>query len=101
MKGSRTTHADHKFSITMHSDDLAVINCLRALSKYSQKTGNNNIPWSRTTDRDWERNAHEVTFHFSDPTYREGFVSEVKRLLSQNLWKEVHRSDNNPAKRAR
>ena len=43
--GTMTTHADHKFSITMFSNDLAVVNCLRSLSKFSQKTGNNNIPW--------------------------------------------------------
>lgn len=71
MKGATTAHADHKFSITVQSDDLAVINCLRALSKYSQKTGNNNIPWGRTKDLDWEKKGHEVTFHFSDPRYRE------------------------------
>lgn len=48
-----TTHQDHKFSVTIHTDDLAVVNCLRALSKFSQKTGNNNIPWGDTKDKDW------------------------------------------------
>jgi hypothetical protein len=101
MKGGMTTHADHKYSITIHSDDLAVVNCLRALSKYSQKTGNNNIPWGGTKDRDWEKNRHEVTFHFSDPAYRENFFSELRRLLPQDLWKEVRKNDNNPAKPAK
>lgn len=96
-----TIHADHKFSITIFSDDLAVVNCLRSLSKFSQKTGNNNIPWGGTKDRDWERDGHEVTFPFSSQEYREGFVSVAERLLPRHLWREIDRSDNNPAVPAR
>jgi len=92
-----TTHADHKFSVTIQADDLAVVNCLRALSKYSQKTGNNNIPWGRTKDRDWKVQCHQLTFHFSDPDYRDGFLSELRRLLPKSLWKETDRDDNDPA----
>ena len=33
-----STHADHKFSITVHTDDIAVLYCLRALADYSQTT---------------------------------------------------------------
>ena len=95
--GMMTTHADHKFSITMLSNDLALVNCLRSLSKFSQKTGNNNIPWGGTKDTDWKRDGHQVTFHFSSREYREGFVSEVQRLLPGSLWTEIRRSDNNPA----
>lgn len=42
------SHADYKFSITIKSDDLAVVNCLRSLSQFSQQSGNNRIPWGRT-----------------------------------------------------
>ena len=97
MIGTMTTHSDHKFSITMFSNDLAVVNCLRSLSKFSQKTGNNNIPWGGTKDKDWERDGHKVTFHFSSREYREYFVSVVERLLPRPLWEEINRSDNNPA----
>lgn len=96
-----TTHADHTFSVTIHTDDLAVVNCLRALSKHSQKTGNNNIPWGRTKDKDWESHGHHVTFYFSDPTYREGFLAEARRLLPTHLWREESRDDTQAAKRAR
>jgi hypothetical protein len=92
-----TTHVDHKYSITIHSDDLAVVNCLRALSKYSQKTGNNNIPWGGTKDKDWNKRHHEVTFHFSDAAYRDGFVHELRRLLPEGLWRETDRDDADPA----
>lgn len=37
-------HYKYKYSITIHTDDLAVVNCLRALSKYSQKSGNYSGP---------------------------------------------------------
>jgi hypothetical protein len=90
-------HYDYRYSITIHTDDLAVVNCLRALSKFSQKTGNNNIPWGGTKDKDWKRDRHNVTFRFSETIYRNGFISEIKRLLPEGLWKEVGRSDNDPA----
>ncbi len=96
-----TTHADHKFSVTIHTDDLAVVNCLRALSKYSQRTGNNNIPWGGTKDSDWKSNQHRVTFRFSAPDYRELFRNELNRLLPNNLWKEVDSSDSDPARPAK
>ena len=41
-------HSRYCFSVTIHSDDLAVVNCLRALSQFGQATGNNRIPWGGT-----------------------------------------------------
>jgi len=90
-------HKDYKFSITIHSDDLAVVNCLRALSQYSQKTGNNRIPWGGTKDTDWESDKHHVTFRFTSPDYREGFKLEVRRLLPDNCCLFTEESDNDPA----
>ena len=58
-------HADYKFSVTVKSDDIAVVNCLRALSQYSQQKGNNRIPWGGTKDADWRRDDNTVTFHFT------------------------------------
>jgi hypothetical protein len=92
-----TVHQDHKFSITIKTDDLAVVNCLRALSKFSQKTGNNNIPWGGTKDKDWKRDNHQVTFRFSTIDYRNGFINELNRLLPKSLWQEIGTNDNDPA----
>jgi hypothetical protein len=86
----------YKFSVTIHTDDLAVVECLRGLAKFSQKTGNNRIAWSRTKLTDWERNGHCVTFRFSSPSYRHGFKSELTRLLPDNLWQIASESDSNP-----
>lgn len=90
-------HSRYRFSITIQTNDLAVVNCLRALSQYSQKTENNKIPWGNTKDLDWRRDNNCVTFRFNRTEYREGFLSEVKRLLPNELWKELSRSDNDPA----
>jgi hypothetical protein len=93
-----TSHADHKFSITIHTDDLALVGCARALAMFSQKRGNNKIVWGGTKDDDWRRDGHRVTFRFSDPAYREGFLSELRRLLPADLWSEASRRDDDPAK---
>jgi hypothetical protein len=90
-------HASYRYSITIQSDDLALVNCLRSLSQFSQKTGNNRICWGGTKDKDWERAGHLVTFRFSRPEYREGFVKEIERLLPDRLWHEDSRSDSDPA----
>ena len=92
-----TMHADHKYSITVRTDDLAVVGCLRALAKFSQKLGNNQIPWGGTKDKDWKRNDGCVTFRFSAPEYRNCFLSEAKRLLSKASWELIGTSDNDPA----
>lgn len=92
------SHSNHKFSVTIRSDDLAVVNCLRSLSEFSQKSGNNRIPWGGTKDTDWKRDGHSVTFRFTTPEYRAGFLAEAKRLLPISLWTEVAQSNNNPAK---
>lgn len=91
------SHAKYKFSITIKSDDLAVVNCLRSLSQFSQQSGNNRIPWGGTKDQDWKRDDHTVTFRFTTPEYRAKFLSEGHRLLPDTLWSVVNESDNDPA----
>jgi hypothetical protein len=94
-------HYKYKYSITIHTDDLAVVNCLRALSQYSQKSGNNRITWGNTKDSDWKAANHRVTFRFTLPEYRDGYLYELKRLFPSEFWKEVGRSDSDPARPAK
>ena len=54
-----TVHADHHFSVTIHTDDLALVGCLRALSKFNQKSGNNQIPWGGTKAADWKHGPNQ------------------------------------------
>jgi len=90
-------HADYKFSITIKSDDLAVVNCLRSLSQFSQQSGNNRIPWGGTKDQNWICDNHTVTFRFTTTEYRSRFVAEGRRLLPESLWSVVRENDNDPA----
>ena len=80
-----TEHADHRFSATLSSPDLALIGCLQALAKFSQETGNNIIPCEGTEERDWRAAGQKVTFRFSTALYRDLFKNEVRRLLPANL----------------
>ena len=91
------TRADYHFSITVHSDDRAVVNCLRSLSQISQEQGNVRIPWGGTTDAAWAAAGNNVTFRFTSPAYRQGFVELAEKILREGLWSEVNRSDSDPA----
>jgi hypothetical protein len=96
-----TVNSDHRFSVTVHSDDLAVIGCLRALAKFAHATGNNNIPWGNTKDSHWKAAGNRVTFHFTSPVYRKNFADHAGRLLLQDSWALETQSDNDPARPAR
>src|SRR6266478_1895349 len=91
------THTDYRFSVTLHTDDRAVVNCLRSLSQISQQQGNVRIPWGGTTDAAWEAAGNNVTFRFTSPAYRRGFVELAEKVLRPGLWSEVSRSDADPA----
>lgn len=92
-------HRDHHYSVTVHSDDLAIINCLRSLADFSQKVGNKRIAWGGTTDQAWRSAGNRVTFRFTSSSYRDGFLSETDRLLPTSLWAVVATSDDDPASR--
>lgn len=93
----RTTHADHKYSITIQTTNLPVVYCLRALADFSQKDGYRQIAWGGTKRADWERDHGHVTFRFSKPEYRSCFQSEAERLLPKESWKLVRTRDDDPA----
>ena len=90
-------HEQYRYSVTLKSHDLAVVNCLRALSQFSQETGNNRIPWGGTKDHWWKRDNHQVTFRFTKPQYRTKFLVEIQRLLPETLWSVIDQDDNDPA----
>jgi hypothetical protein len=92
-----TPHSDFRFSITVTTDDLAVVYALRALSDFSQATGNSRITWGGTKDDDWMSAGKQVTFRFSKSNYRDNFVATANRLLLSGSWRETARNDNDPA----
>jgi hypothetical protein len=93
----RTTHADHHFSITVRSDDLAVVGCLRAVAQHCQQTGNARIAWGHTKEPDWRRAGKRVTFHFSEPNYREEFKLVASRVIQTGLFAVESERDDDPA----
>ena len=92
-----TQHSQYHYSVTVHTDDLALLGCLRALSQHCQATGNPRIPWGGTKREDWESHSHQATFHFSSAEYRAEFLRETRRLLPPALWTKMKESDNDPA----
>ena len=92
-----TTHADHRFSVTVFTEDIAVAYCLRALSDLAQETGNTRITWGGTTTDAWRNDGNRLTFRFSQPSYREAFVVQAGRVLPAGSWTEQSRSDSDPA----
>ena len=92
------SHNDFHYSVTVQTDDLAMVHCLRGLSMFAQAEGNKRIPWGGTKENDWEQHHHCVTFHFSSPRYRSEFEEQVTRLLPKDSWTRVGDSDENPAK---
>lgn len=91
------THRDFHYSVTIQTDDLALLGCLRALSQHAQATGNARIPWGGTKKQDWERDRHHATFHFTSTTYRDDFLHHARRLLPEKMWRVTEQSDDDPA----
>jgi hypothetical protein len=91
------SHATYIFSITVKTADLAVLSCLRALSNFAQQSGNNRLPSFAASDRVWLRDSHKLTFRFSKPAFRAGFLLEAKRLLPETSFEVVAQSDDDPA----
>ena len=90
-------HEDYHYSVTINSDDLAVVGCLRSLSQHSQQTGNPRIPWGGTKKEDWLAACKKVTFRFSKTIYRDTFLAEASRLLPSSLYTVESTCDTDPA----
>jgi hypothetical protein len=92
-----TTFVDHHHSVTVHTDSLAVVGCLRALAQHAQKTGNARIVWGHTKKEDWLSAGNKVTFRFSSTGYRAGFEEQAAAVLRDGLFSIVSRRDDDPA----
>jgi hypothetical protein len=68
-----TEHADHRFSATLSSGDLALIGCLRSLADFSQRS----LSRESTEERGWRAAGQKVTFGFSSGLDRDLFMNEV------------------------
>ena len=74
-----------RFEATVHTEDEAILNCLRGLAFFHQQTGNRFEIWGSTSVTDWKRDNGNVTFRFSLPLFRDAFVADVLRLFPAPL----------------
>ena len=86
-------NSGYHYSVIIKTKDEAVLSCLRGLSHYAQRTGNNRIPCRGTGKSDWIHNNYSVVFHFSKPEYRSSFVRQISRLFHESLWEKVGEED--------
>ena|ERR1700733_1432507 len=98
-------HDKFRFSVACHTDDLAVLYCLRALARWAQPgrrlgSGSREIGYGGTKDADWKASGHEVKFRFTEPRFRERFLKRANDLLP-NHWQQGSTSDEDPATKQR
>ena len=94
-----TQHAreDFRFSITVHTDDLALLQCLRALCHYCESSSHKATGTAAAKQADWDGHGHRVTFRFSTHGCRAMFVDQIERLLPREMWKIAAQNDHDPA----
>ncbi len=89
-------HALFHFSVTCHTDNEAVMFCLRALCQYAEDHAKSNIGWGGTKRTDWEAAGHCITLRFTSVEGRQLFLDEANQLFG-NQWSETETNDDNPA----
>jgi hypothetical protein len=87
-----------RYSLTVTTQDTAVLYCLRALWHYAEE---HDSPASARAlaPRGESRSEQDgtVTFRFSDPRHRSDFLGEATRLLA-GKWMRHGLSDDDPPK---
>ena len=89
-------HAEYRYSITCRTEDEAVLSCLRALADFAERSHRKKIAWGNTGKKEWDRDNHCVTFHFSSRRFREDFRQHANKLLGGTRC-ERRESDSDPA----
>jgi hypothetical protein len=88
-------NADYHYSVTIHTDSLAILYCLRGLSMFAQKTGNVYKPWGAASKAQWLGHHHIVKFYFTTEQYRSDFEEAANDILA-GRWIKVGDSVDDP-----
>jgi hypothetical protein len=91
-----TIHEMYRFSVTCHTEDKAVMYCLRALAHFAEHHAQKNIAWGGTDDESWQRDGNRITLRFTDPAFRQIFRDVADDLLG-GRWEVTSTSENDPA----
>ena len=84
--------SQYRYSITVETQDDAVLYCLRALWQYAER---HPLPpdGELATTSEWRLGEGRITFRFSNPYNRGDFLGEATRLLA-GKWTRIATSDN-------
>jgi hypothetical protein len=100
-----SVHDRFRFSVTLHTDDIAVLFCLRALCRWAQPSrglgpGGREIGYGGTKADEWKAAAHRATFRFTEESFMKRFTEKAAELLP-GRWQQVSESPNDPATKQR
>lgn len=88
----RAELAQYRYSITVETQDDAVLFCLRALWQYAERRPMPASDRDLSTTGEWRLGDGRVTFRFSNPYNRGDFLGEATRLLA-GKWTRLGMSD--------
>ena len=85
-----------RYSITVETQDSAVVYCLRALWQYAERHPASAAAYDVSTTGEWRADDGKITFRFSNPYNRADFLGEATRLLA-GKWTRLGTSDDDLA----
>lgn len=91
----RLERTQYRYSITVETQDDAVMFCLRALWQYAERHPVPATSSDLTASEEWRAGDGRITFRFSNPYNRADFLGEATRLLA-GKWTRVATSDDDP-----
>lgn len=84
--------SQYRYSITVETQDDAVLFCLRALWQYAERHPMPATDRQIASTGEWRMGDGRVTFRFSNPYNRGDFLGEATRLLA-GKWTRLAISD--------
>lgn len=87
---------EFRFSLTVRTDDLALLQCLRALCHYCEASSHKAAGTAGASQSAWDDNGHRALFRFSTHGCRTMFLEQIERLLPREMWKVVAQNDHEP-----
>lgn len=88
-------HSKFRYSVTVETQDRAVLFCLRGLYECVELNPASDIPLADADVDAWTSSDGRITFRFSDPRYRSAFLGDATRLLA-GKWMRVGLRDDDP-----